>query len=267
MKLNIEIIQDEYDHTLSRRVSLLMFCYLNLCTKTEPAALLSVPVTMGGKSYGLEEVAEVAFDGEKLLNPDEVEDEDPILLILSTIPEVNKERHDALLKAVDIFYDKCKVEMEKYKANYTAQLVQALENNTSENPDEAKDKLEQTNDTYTKMRDELKEKKIKEVEDAYQRYLAKETEKENRPPRASDLRESGSIEQDADYIMILSRVMETTRINSSGNEEKTITYNIPDKAYMRNPTVKVNIVKNRHGSVDEDDLIFNKELTKFEIYN
>lgn len=97
--------------------------------------------------------------------------------------------------------------------------------------------------------------------------LNRETEKENRPPRASDLRESGSIEQDADYIMILSRVMETTRINSSGNEEKTITYNIPDKAYMRNPTVKVNIVKNRHGSVDEDDLIFNKELTKFEIYN
>ena len=216
MKLNIELIQDEYDHTLSRRVSLLMFCYLNLCTKAEPAALLSVPVTMGGKSYGLEEVAEVmllnkdqfilvpkknayisvilrglmkehpefkneikAFDGEKLLNPDDVEDENPILLILSTIPEVNKDRYDALLRAVDIFYDKCKVEMEKYKANYTAQLVQALENNTSENPDEAKDKLEQTNDTYTKMRDELKEKKIKEVEDAYQRYLAKETEEEN----------------------------------------------------------------------------------------
>ena len=216
MKLNIEIIQDEYDHTLSRRVSLLMFCYLNLCTKAEPAALLSVPVTIGGKSYGLEEVTEVmlpneeqfilvpkknayisailrglmkehpefknelkVFDGEKLLNPDEVEDEDPIQLILSTIPEVNKDRHDALLEAVDIFYDKCKVEMEKYKVSYTAQLMRALQDETSENPDEAKDQLEQTNDTYAKMRDELKEKKVKEVEDAYQRYLAKETEKEN----------------------------------------------------------------------------------------
>lgn len=97
--------------------------------------------------------------------------------------------------------------------------------------------------------------------------LNRETEKENRPPRASDLRESGSIEQDADYIMILSRVLETTQTNSSGKEETITTYNIPDKAYMRNPTIKVNIVKNRHGSVGEDDLIFNKELTKFEIHN
>lgn len=88
--------------------------------------------------------------------------------------------------------------------------------------------------------------------------LNRETEKENRPPRASDIRESGSIEQDADYIIMLSRVIEDAR---------TTTYNIPDSSSIAKPTIKVHIVKNRHGSVDEDDLIFNKELTKFEIYN
>lgn len=96
--------------------------------------------------------------------------------------------------------------------------------------------------------------------------LNRETEKENRPPRASDIRESGSIEQDADYIIMLSRVVKDTR-TISGREEKITTYNIPDSASISKPIVKVHIVKNRHGSVGEDDLIFNKELTKFEIYN
>lgn len=96
--------------------------------------------------------------------------------------------------------------------------------------------------------------------------LNRETEKENRPPRASDIRESGSIEQDADYIIMLSRVVKDTR-TIAGREEKITTYNIPDSSSIAKPTIKVHIVKNRHGSVDEDDLIFNKELTKFEIYN
>ena len=96
--------------------------------------------------------------------------------------------------------------------------------------------------------------------------LNRETEKENRPPRASDIRESGSIEQDADYIIMLSRVVKDTR-TIAGREEKITTYNIPDSASISKPTIKVHIVKNRHGSVGEDDFIFNKELTKFEIYN
>ena len=96
--------------------------------------------------------------------------------------------------------------------------------------------------------------------------LNRETEKENRPPRASDIRESGSIEQDADYIIMLSRVVKGTR-TIAGREEKITTYNIPDSASISKPIIKVHIVKNRHGSVGEDDFIFNKELTKFEIYN
>ena len=94
--------------------------------------------------------------------------------------------------------------------------------------------------------------------------LNRETEKENRPPRPSDLRESGSIEQDVDYIMSLSRVIEITRINNSGTEEKITTYNVPDNINIDKPIIKVHLLKNRHGSVNATDLIFNKALTKFE---
>lgn len=70
--------------------------------------------------------------------------------------------------------------------------------------------------------------------------LSRESDKKERRPRLSDLRESGAIEQDADVVMIL---------------------------YRENPetpeTVKLLIEKNRHGSTGEIDLHWNGMYTKF----
>lgn len=70
--------------------------------------------------------------------------------------------------------------------------------------------------------------------------LSRSSDKDNRRPRLSDLRESGAIEQDADVVMIL---------------------------YRENPetpeTVKLLIEKNRHGSTGDIDLHWDGKYTKF----
>ncbi|MBE6913046.1 MAG: replicative DNA helicase [Oscillospiraceae bacterium] len=70
--------------------------------------------------------------------------------------------------------------------------------------------------------------------------LSRSSDKQERRPRLSDLRESGAIEQDADVVMIL---------------------------YRENPetpeTVKLLIEKNRHGSTGDIDLHWDGKYTKF----
>ncbi len=81
--------------------------------------------------------------------------------------------------------------------------------------------------------------------------LNREAEKENRPPRLSDLRESGSIEQDADVVLLLAKDRQ------SG-----------DKASVPAGTRKVELIiaKQRNGPVGEVNLTFVPEYTSFENY-
>jgi replicative DNA helicase len=79
--------------------------------------------------------------------------------------------------------------------------------------------------------------------------LNRSSEKENRQPRISDLRESGSIEQDADVVFLLS-----TRQNS---EE---TASIPQAARER----ELIIAKQRNGPTGSVPLTFIPEFTRFE---
>lgn len=70
--------------------------------------------------------------------------------------------------------------------------------------------------------------------------LSRDSDKQGRRPRLSDLRESGAIEQDADVVMILYR------------EDKES----PE-------TVKLLVEKNRHGSTGDIDLHWDGKYTKF----
>lgn len=72
-------------------------------------------------------------------------------------------------------------------------------------------------------------------------------ERTDKRPLMSDLRESGSIEQDADIVMFLFR------------EEYYDSNNHPGEA-------KLIISKNRHGGTGTIKLIFRKEITRFENY-
>ena len=79
--------------------------------------------------------------------------------------------------------------------------------------------------------------------------LNRDSEKDQRTPRASDLRESGSIEQDADVIILLSR-------------QKTT-----DEAAERDCwPIRVDVVKQRNGPTGPSTLLFNRSYTRYENY-
>ena len=79
--------------------------------------------------------------------------------------------------------------------------------------------------------------------------LNRETEKEKRAPRMSDLRESGAIEQDADIVLLISQKM-------SKDESIDESANVVPRDLI--------IAKQRNGPTGSVSLTFNKSLTRFE---
>ena len=88
--------------------------------------------------------------------------------------------------------------------------------------------------------------------------LNRSTEKENRDPRASDLRESGAIEQDADVILLLNWL--TSKEASKQDVDGTVASNNSNKL------VKLIIAKQRSGPTGEITLLFNRDITKYQNY-
>jgi replicative DNA helicase len=77
--------------------------------------------------------------------------------------------------------------------------------------------------------------------------LNRASEKENRVPRLSDLRESGSIEQDADVVLMLARPKEAD-----------------EKFQTAADSADLIVAKQRNGPVGEIKLTFLKDITRFE---
>ena len=73
--------------------------------------------------------------------------------------------------------------------------------------------------------------------------------REGHRPRMSDLRESGSIEQDADVVMLLHR------------EDY---YHRGDKEYQPNNKAEIIIAKQRNGPTGLVKLMFREQFTRFE---
>jgi len=83
--------------------------------------------------------------------------------------------------------------------------------------------------------------------------VRRESEREKRAPNLADIRESGSIEQDADVIMFLHRDREL---------DKTVEEQAEDKGQK----VQLIVAKNRNGPVGTINLTYLKQLTKYESY-
>ena len=77
--------------------------------------------------------------------------------------------------------------------------------------------------------------------------LNRESEKEKRQPRLSDLRESGSIEQDADVVLLLARPRDAK-----------------DDFSVATDRADLIVAKQRNGPVGDIRLTFLREITRFE---
>ena len=86
--------------------------------------------------------------------------------------------------------------------------------------------------------------------------LNRKSEDEARQPRMSDLRESGSIEQDADIVMLISKPTASQKQQPDQEEEHAT----QPGCYTR----QLIIAKNRNGPTADINLLFNPGLTRFE---
>jgi replicative DNA helicase len=83
--------------------------------------------------------------------------------------------------------------------------------------------------------------------------LNRKSEEGNQEPALHHLRESGSIEQDADVVMMLSRSF------SKDGEAESI-----ENQHGRAFKASVNVVKQRNGPTDKVDLLFQADYTRFD---
>lgn len=90
--------------------------------------------------------------------------------------------------------------------------------------------------------------------------LNRDSEKERRDPRLSDLRESGAIEQDADLVMLLGKHRKGEDIRESdqkGDSEESQGEDFEP--------IKLLLAKQRNGPTGSVDLAFRRKYTRFEV--
>ena len=181
----------------------------NLCVKAEPVALLTIEVNVEGENQKLEDCTTVAKNDDysftivphyeddipaleqgifkahpefKLKrmtmtvdsidlkgNPKEVE----VPYILATMPDVTDERYNILNEGVKLLYENCKAKMEAAILKSDAKLAGLLVGESKDTVDEVTDAIDMIKKEWNDKREQTRNEKLKEIEDAYQKWLAK----------------------------------------------------------------------------------------------
>ena len=188
-------------------VGALNYRYLNLCVKAEEVSLLPIQVPIEDEFKNLEDVAYAGkrtgddyslyivpkiqddmrdiqqavmkFHPEFIqevqkekVNAGEDGGEQEVQLLRLKMPEVNDDRYDLLKQGVDTFYNMCKAEMEQAKMEADIQFATLSVDESPEDIDKLKKGVDETNDMWVKKRDQLRDDKLKEIEEAHNQWLA-----------------------------------------------------------------------------------------------
>ena len=207
MRRDVTTQLDQLKSKLNGYVALLMYRYANLCIDANPIALLSITVKVEGEQRHLEDVAKVAIHEKYHFNifpiyeddffaigraigeahPEFIqetktmegfEDDDPAgKYIYCTMPVVNKDYHDALLKAVDILYEECKDKMEVACKTCLTKMAILMDGASENDYNQLKDYCGEIENLFADLRDKMHDAKKQEVEDAYKEYQKRQEEK------------------------------------------------------------------------------------------
>lgn len=215
MRKSTAITLGELESKLSGYVGLLQFRYSNLCVEADPVSLMPVTVEYDGDSFDIEKVADVAIprddqlqvypkdplllltigkaiaeyhpefkqeivedkdeDESSTSNEDKNENKDENKSLLLTMPEVNKDRRDVLMDGVKVLYEQLKPTLDTNIQVYTQRVVTELAGASVSEIDEAKESIEEIKKQHFELAKTYREKKEKQIEDAYQRYLEKKS--------------------------------------------------------------------------------------------
>jgi len=207
MKRSISNEYNQLHEKLTGYVAMLNFRYLNLCIKAEPVALIPVKVNVEGELRNLEQVAYTAkkddyrfwivpkydddlraiAEGIAKVHPEfkqEVSDykvegissdgsERTVKYIELTMPQVDDNLYDAMKEAVDVFYDECKTLMEAAVTKAKGEIALQSAGEPKEDIDAVKKTVEDLQKKCEDQRDQLRDKKLKDIEEAYQKWLSR----------------------------------------------------------------------------------------------
>ena len=214
---------------LKAYVGALNYRYLNLCVKAEEASLLPIQVPIEDEFKNLEDVAYAGkrtgddyslyivpkiqddmrdiqqavmkFHPEFIqevqkekVNAGEDGGEQEVQLLRLKMPEVNDDRYDVLKEGANTFYDMCKADMEKARMEADMQFAALGIDEKPEDMDKVKKGVDETCDMWTKKRDQLHDEKLKEIEDAHNKWIAdqKAADEKKREDEAAKNQHAGS---------------------------------------------------------------------------
>lgn len=215
MKRSVRNIIEEAKSKLGGHVALYSYHLMNLVIKVDPVSLLGVNVKTEEGDATIERVADVfktddfhfavvpkqqeyivdlgkgilevhpEFKQEvkniKELMEEEadIDDDETYLFILLSMPEVNDDRYKVLKDGVNAYSDAIEKKVKTVFDFYNLKVETHVAPLSQEEKDEAKAAMEELDEMAGKTINEFKERKLKEIEEAYQKYLVEQAEKEN----------------------------------------------------------------------------------------
>ena len=205
---------DKLAEDLSNFTAMFSFRLKELCVKAEEAALLSVKVLIEGDLQDLEKCTVIAKkdDYNFMIFPNYDEDmpalqqglmavhpefkqkiesmkievatkdgkteERDARYVLVTMPEVDDDRYDLLKDAIKALYEQCKGQMEAANTKADVKLAELTVGEEKANIDLIKKKRDELNADWNAKRDDIYHAKLKEIDEAYKKWLIEEGKRE-----------------------------------------------------------------------------------------